>query len=44
MFLAEPGVIRTFHVQFPDPCFKKRHQKRRIVQPKSVRAMAEPKR
>jgi tRNA (guanine-N7-)-methyltransferase len=41
MFLAEPGTIRTFHIQFPDPCFKKRHQKRRILQPKSVRAMAE---
>jgi tRNA (guanine-N7-)-methyltransferase len=41
MRIAEPGVIATFHVQFPDPCFKKRHQKRRIVQPKSVRAMAE---
>lgn len=41
MHLAEPGVVRTFHIQFPDPCFKKRHQKRRICQPRSVRAMAE---
>lgn len=41
MVLADPGVIRAFHIQFPDPCFKKRHQKRRICQPKSVRAMAE---
>lgn len=39
--LAEPGVISRFHVHFPDPCFKKRHWKRRIVQPKTVRAMAE---
>ncbi len=38
--LAEPGVIRCFHVHFPDPCFKKRHHKRRIVQPSSVRKMA----
>ncbi len=41
MRLAAPGVVRVFHVQFPDPCFKKRHQKRRICQPASVRAMAE---
>lgn len=41
MRLADPGVIRTFHIQFPDPCFKKRHRKRRICQPRSVRAMAE---
>jgi tRNA (guanine-N7-)-methyltransferase len=41
MYVAEPGVISRFHIQFPDPCFKKRHQKRRICQPRSVRAMAE---
>jgi tRNA (guanine-N7-)-methyltransferase len=39
--LAPPGVIRVFHVHFPDPCFKKRHWKRRVVQPKTVRRMAE---
>lgn len=39
--LAPPGVIELFTVQFPDPCFKKRHQKRRILQPKIVRLMAE---
>jgi tRNA (guanine-N7-)-methyltransferase len=38
--LAEPGVICGFHVHFPDPCFKKRHHKRRLLQPKTVRAMA----
>lgn len=38
---AEPGVVQRFCVQFPDPCFKKRHWKRRIVQPSFVRAMAE---
>lgn len=41
MHLAAPGVIELFHVQFPDPCFKKRHQKRRILQPKVVRQMAQ---
>jgi tRNA (guanine-N7-)-methyltransferase len=39
--LAPPGVIERFTIQFPDPCFKKRHQKRRILQPKIVRRMAE---
>lgn len=39
--LAPPGVVRRYHVHFPDPCFKKRHWKRRILQPKTVRRMAE---
>jgi len=39
--LAEPGVIEMFHIHFPDPCFKKKHHKRRIVQPRLVRDMAE---
>lgn len=39
--LVEPGVIRRFYVMFPDPCFKKRHWKRRIMQPNLVRTMAE---
>ena len=38
--LAEPGVIRMFHVHFPDPCFKARHYKRRVLQPGVVRTMA----
>lgn len=38
--LAPPGVIRRFHIHFPDPWFKKRHWKRRMVQPATVRAMA----
>ena len=37
--LAAPGVIRRFTVHFPDPCFKKRHQKRRVVQPATIRKM-----
>lgn len=39
--LIAPGVVRTFYVLFPDPCFKKRHWKRRILQPTLVRQMAE---
>lgn len=38
--LAPAGVIRRFTIHFPDPCFKKRHRKRRIVQPAAVREMA----
>lgn len=39
--LVDPGVIRRFFIQFPDPCFKKRHHKRRILQPELARRMAE---
>lgn len=39
--LAEPGAVVRFHVHFPDPCYKKKHHKRRIVQPQLVRDMAE---
>ncbi len=39
--LAAPGVIQRFHVHFPDPCFRKRHHKRRTVQPFTVRAMTQ---
>jgi tRNA (guanine-N7-)-methyltransferase len=38
--LAPPGAIQRFHVHFPDPWFKKRHFKRRVVQPETVRTMA----
>lgn len=38
--LAPPGAIVRFHVHFPDPCFRKRHYKRRVVQPSTVRAMS----
>lgn len=38
--LAAPGVIQRFTLHFPDPCFKKRHRKRRILQPDTVRDMA----
>ncbi|MBK8010784.1 MAG: tRNA (guanosine(46)-N7)-methyltransferase TrmB [Deltaproteobacteria bacterium] len=39
--LAAPGEVRCFHVHFPDPCFKRRHWKRRILQPKTVLRMAD---
>ena len=34
------GSIERFFIMFPDPCFKKRHWKRRILQPRLVREMA----
>lgn len=30
------GVLQRITIQFPDPWFKKRHQKRRVVQPEVV--------
>ncbi|TVQ17039.1 MAG: tRNA (guanosine(46)-N7)-methyltransferase TrmB [Leptolyngbya sp. DLM2.Bin15] len=36
-----PGVLRSASIQFPDPWFKKRHQKRRVVQPELVHVLAE---
>ncbi len=34
------GVLDQVTIQFPDPWFKKRHQKRRVVQPVLVAAIA----
>jgi len=34
------GVLQRVTIQFPDPWFKKRHQKRRIVQPELVDELA----
>jgi tRNA (guanine-N7-)-methyltransferase len=34
------GIIQMVSIQFPDPWFKKRHQKRRVVQPELVRDLA----
>ncbi|MEL7052719.1 MAG: tRNA (guanosine(46)-N7)-methyltransferase TrmB [Cyanobacteria bacterium J06588_5] len=31
-----PGELQCVSIQFPDPWFKKRHQKRRVVQPELV--------
>ncbi|MGD1908695.1 MAG: tRNA (guanosine(46)-N7)-methyltransferase TrmB [Leptolyngbyaceae cyanobacterium] len=35
------GRLRRVSIQFPDPWFKKRHQKRRVVQPELVALLAE---
>jgi len=36
-----PKVLKRVSIQFPDPWFKKRHQKRRIVQPQLVCDLAD---
>ena len=33
-------VLKQISIQFPDPWFKKRHQKRRVVQPELVQCLA----
>ena len=35
------GAFQRVSIQFPDPWFKKRHQKRRVVQPELVAVLAE---
>lgn len=35
-----PNILQRVSIQFPDPWFKKRHQKRRVVQPSMVRTLA----
>ncbi len=35
-----PGVLQWVTIQFPDPWFKHRHLKRRVVQPKLVNILA----
>lgn len=35
------GVLQTISIQFPDPWFKNRHHKRRVVQPKLVDVLVE---
>ena len=35
------GVLQRVSIQFPDPWFKKRHQKRRVVKPELVMELAE---
>jgi tRNA (guanine-N7-)-methyltransferase len=34
------GKLQRASIQFPDPWFKKRHQKRRVVQPELVETLA----
>jgi len=36
----KPGRLRWVSIQFPDPWFKQRHQKRRVVQPALVNDLA----
>jgi tRNA (guanine-N7-)-methyltransferase len=36
-----PGGLRYVTIQFPDPWFKKRHQKRRVLQPELVQLLAQ---
>lgn len=36
-----PGQLTQVTIQFPDPWFKKRHQKRRVVQPQLVNQLAQ---
>lgn len=36
-----PGVLQRVTIQFPDPWFKNRHAKRRMVQPKLVTELAD---
>ena len=35
-----PGILQRITIQFPDPWFKKRHQKRRVVQPELIEHLA----
>jgi tRNA (guanine-N7-)-methyltransferase len=36
-----PNTLHCATIQFPDPWFKKRHQKRRVVQPEMVEVLAQ---
>jgi tRNA (guanine-N7-)-methyltransferase len=38
--LLEPCSLDSVTIQFPDPWFKKRHQKRRVAQPELVQSLA----
>jgi tRNA (guanine-N7-)-methyltransferase len=35
-----PGKLQRISIQYPDPCFKTRHAKRRVVQPELVNDIA----
>jgi tRNA (guanine-N7-)-methyltransferase len=35
-----PGLLQRVSIQFPDPWFKQRHRKRRVVQPEFVKTLA----
>ena len=36
----QPGTLHQVTIQFPDPWFKRKHQKRRVVQPQVVEELA----
>jgi tRNA (guanine-N7-)-methyltransferase len=36
----KPGTLERVSIQFPDPWFKRKHQKRRVVQPEVVATLA----
>jgi len=36
----KPGTLHRVSIQFPDPWFKRKHQKRRVVQPEVVNDVA----
>ena len=38
--LLEPQSVREFHINYPDPWFKKRHGRRRLIQRETVALMA----
>lgn len=38
-YLLPPGKVSTFHLYFPDPWPKKRHEKKRLVQPGFAQAL-----
>ncbi|WOD38382.1 tRNA (guanosine(46)-N7)-methyltransferase TrmB [Nodosilinea sp. E11] len=38
---GDPNPLQQVSIQFPDPWFKKRHQKRRVLQPELVATLAE---
>lgn len=35
-----PGSVDRFHLLFPDPWFKEKHRKRRVIEPELVRVIA----
>lgn len=39
-YLMPPGSVDTFHLLFPDPWPKRRHQRRRVVTPQLLEAIA----
>lgn len=41
LLASYPGQLEVVSIQYPDPHFKKRHLKRRVVQPDTVRQLVE---